>query len=169
MATLVILTYPDERLYHKAIPVEKFDEELKRFVQDMIETMYDAKGIGLAATQVGDLRRIIVMDISEDRNQPQVFINPVITLSQDTMLSEEGCLSIPGIYDKVERAAMAHIRAYDAEGKVFECQAKNLMSACIQHEVDHLDGQLFIQKLSLFKQNRIQEKIAKRSRLEKRV
>ena len=161
MAILNILHYPDPRLREKALPVEKVDSEVKQFISDMFETMYDAPGIGLAATQANVQKRIIVIDISEDRSEPLCFVNPEILESDGVESMEEGCLSVPGIYEKVERAEHIKVRALDREGSEFEMEAHGILSTCIQHEMDHLEGKLFVDYLSELKRQRIRKKIEK--------
>lgn len=166
MALLPILNFPDPRLRTKAKPVEVVDDQIRRLAADMLETMYAAPGIGLAASQVDRHIELIVMDLSEEKNQPMVFINPKITpLTQDTQPYEEGCLSVPQIFDKVERAAQVKIEALDLEGKPFTLEADGLLAVCIQHEMDHLDGKLFVDYLSPLKRQRIREKLAKAERV----
>ena len=164
MALLDILTFPDPRLERTALPIKIIDDKVKKLVDDMADTMYDAQGIGLAATQVGELRRVLVMDISEDRNQLRVFINPEILRKEGTAVAEEGCLSVPGIYDKVERAETVMVTALDRDGQRFTLNASGLLAVCIQHEVDHLDGKVFVEYLSPLKANRIKNKMVKRQR-----
>ena len=165
MALLNILRYPDPRLNLVTKPVEQVDERIKQLVADMAETMYAAPGIGLAATQVNVHERVVVIDLTETHDQLQVFINPEITWSSDTLQSyEEGCLSIPGIYDKVERPDAVTVTALDLDGKPFTLETDGLLAVCIQHEIDHLNGKLFIQHLSRLKQNRIRQKVLKMER-----
>ena len=153
MAKLEILEFPDPRLRTVAKPVEKVDDELRKLIDDMIETMYDASGIGLAATQVNVHKRLLVMDLSEERNEPKVYINPQITpLTDELAPYEEGCLSVPGFYEKVKRAARVRINALDRDGNAFEVEADELLATCIQHEIDHLDGKLFVDYVSRLKQ-----------------
>ena len=161
MARLQILEYPDPRLRTRAKPVEAFDAALAKQVEDMFETMYAAPGIGLAATQVDYHKRLIVMDVSEDRRQRQVFINPEILSAEGVGTGEEGCLSVPGIFDEVKRAATIRARAQDATGKVFEVELDGLAAVCLQHEMDHLDGKLFVDYLSDLKRERIRKKLDK--------
>lgn len=161
MAILNILHYPDPRLREKALPVEKVDSATKQFVSDMFETMYDAPGIGLAATQANVQKRIIVIDVSEDKSQPLCFINPVIIESDGEEIMEEGCLSVPGIYEKVKRAEHIKVRALDRNGVEFEMEAEGILSTCIQHEMDHLEGKLFVDYLSELKRQRIRKKLEK--------
>ncbi|MCP1288606.1 MULTISPECIES: peptide deformylase [Chromobacterium] len=164
MALLNILHYPDERLHTVAKPVEVFDEALQIQIDNMFETMYEAKGIGLAATQVDFHHRLVVMDISEERNERRVFINPEILSKDGETEYEEGCLSVPGIYDKVTRAERVKVRALDRNGKPFELEADGLLAICIQHEIDHLDGKVFVEYLSQMKQTRIKTKLKKREK-----
>ena len=169
MARLNILHYPDARLHKIATPLSdaEFDDKLLQFIQDMAQTMYDAPGIGLAATQVDVHKRIIVIDISETRDQLQVLINPEITSLEGECRWEEGCLSVPGIYEEVERAEKITVKAQDQYGKPFELQAEGLLAICIQHETDHLNGKVFIEKLSRLKLNRIMTKLKKNQRKNK--
>ncbi|MDF7675299.1 peptide deformylase [Neisseriaceae bacterium ESL0693] len=164
MALLNILQYPDERLHTIAQSVTEFDDHIKTLVRDMAETMYEARGIGLAATQVNVHQRIVVMDLSEERNQLQVFINPVITFKEGDVTYEEGCLSVPGIYETVHRAERIHVQALNEHGEPFELDADGLLAICIQHELDHLAGKVFVEYLSPLKQNRIKTKLKKRIR-----
>lgn len=165
MSILNILRYPDPRLHKVAKPVAVFDERLKRLVADMAETMYEAPGVGLAATQVDVHEQLIVIDISETHDQLQVFINPeLVWASEETFVYEEGCLSVPGIYDGVERPAKVRVRAYDLEGKQFDVEAEGLLAVCIQHEMDHLKGKVFVEYLSPLKRNRIKTKLQKEER-----
>ncbi|MCD4484501.1 peptide deformylase [Chromobacterium vaccinii] len=164
MALLNILHYPDERLHTVAKPVEVFDAALQQQIDDMFETMYEAKGIGLAATQVDHHRRLVVMDISEERDERRVFINPEIVAKDGETVYEEGCLSVPGIYDKVTRAEHVKVKALDRDGKPFELEADGLLAICIQHEIDHLNGVVFVERLSQMKQTRIKTKLKKREK-----
>ncbi|MDO4877755.1 MAG: peptide deformylase [Neisseria sp.] len=164
MALLNILQYPDERLHTVAKPVAEIDGRIKKLVADMFETMYEARGIGLAATQVDVHERVVVMDLSEAKNEPRVFINPVITRQEGETSYEEGCLSVPGIYDTVTRAQTVTVEALDAEGEKFVLDADGLLAICIQHELDHLMGKVFVERLSALKQNRIRTKLKKRQR-----
>jgi len=164
MAILNILNYPDPRLYTVAKPVKEVDATIKRLIDDMAETMYDAPGIGLAATQVDVHQQIIIIDISEDKNHLQVFINPKITSSTGSQDYEEGCLSVPGIYDMVTRAEKIKVEALNRDGKAFTLEAEGLLAVCIQHEMDHLLGKVFVQYLSPLKQTRIKNKMQKRQR-----
>ena len=164
MAVLNILRYPDARLHKVAVPVTVFDESLKRLVADMAETMYAAPGIGLAATQVDVHKQVIVVDVSERRDTLVVLVNPEIVEAVGVSDIEEGCLSVPSIYELVERAERVKVRAYDQNGKSFTLEAQGLLSVCIQHEMDHLKGKVFIEYLSQLKQQRIRAKLAKQLR-----
>lgn len=164
MAILPILQYPDERLHKVAQKVEQFDESLRKLVRDMAETMYAAPGIGLAATQVDKHIRLVVIDISETHDDLRVFINPELLDVQGEREGEEGCLSVPGIYDKVLRAEQVRVRAQDEHGKTFTLEAEGLLAVCIQHEMDHLQGKVFVEYLSQLKQNRIRTKLKKHRR-----
>ncbi len=169
MALLSILRYPDPRLHTVAQPVQAFDARLQQTIDDMIETMYEAKGIGLAATQVDVHQRLIVIDVAETRDQPLVLINPEITWSSpERTKGEEGCLSVPGIYDGVERATAVKLKALDRTGQEQQIEADGLLAVCIQHEMDHLMGKVFVEYLSPFKQGRIKTKLAKVLRDERR-
>ena len=161
MALLDILIYPDQRLHKKAKPVEKVDNRIKQLVDDMSETMYQAPGIGLAAPQVNVLERIIVVDISESKDSLLVMVNPEIVSSNGLAEHEEGCLSVPGVYAQVQRHENIRVRAQDREGEVFELDADGLLGICIQHEIDHLDGKVFVDYLSHLKQGRIRKKMQK--------
>ena len=162
MALLNILCYPDPRLNKLAKPVTEFDDKLRALVADMLETMYESEGVGLAATQVDVHQRLVVMDTSEDRNQPVVLVNPEITwFSEERVKGEEGCLSVPGIYDGVERAVSVKVKAADENGQVRELAAEGLMAVCVQHELDHLIGKVFVEYLSPLKRNRIKTKMLK--------
>ena len=161
MARMPILRYPDPRLYRKASAVQRVDESVKKLVDDLVETMYSAPGIGLAATQVDVHKRIIVIDTSETRDRLLVLINPEIVSREGTQLIEEGCLSLPGIYEPVARALTIRVKALDREGKPFELEAAELLSVCIQHEVDHLEGKVFVDYLSRLKRDRIRAKLQK--------
>jgi peptide deformylase len=161
MALLTILEFPDPRLRTRAQPVEQVDAGLRNLIDDMFETMYAAPGIGLAATQVNVHKRLLVLDVSESRKEPHVFINPEILERQGVEETEEGCLSVPGIYDKVTRADRIRVRALDRDGKTFEFDAEGLLAVCIQHEIDHLDGKLFVDYLSELKRTRIRKKLEK--------
>ncbi|WP_334107855.1 peptide deformylase [Methylobacillus sp.] len=164
MAILNILTYPDPRLHKIAAPVEEINEDIRQLVRDMAETMYDAPGIGLAATQVDVHKQVIVMDLSEDKSELRVFINPRILAKCGNQDYEEGCLSVPGVYETVTRAAEITVEALDEHGKAFTLEAEGLLAVCIQHEMDHLLGKVFVEYLSGLKQNRIKNKLKKRQR-----
>jgi peptide deformylase len=165
MALLNILQYPDPRLHTVAKPVAQVDDRVRAIVADMFETMYAAKGVGLAATQVDIHERIIVVDTSEQRDQPMVLINPqIVERSTDCKEWEEGCLSLPGIYDKVTRPDQIRVRALDARGETFEIDADGLLAVCVQHEMDHLEGKVFVDYLSALKRNRIKVRMRKRQR-----
>ncbi len=164
MALLPILQYPDSRLHRVALPVTAVDEAISFLIKDMAETMYAAPGIGLAATQVDALWRIVVIDNSATHDQLRVFINPEIVARSGVSDFEEGCLSVPGIYEKVPRADRITVRALDAQGQHFELEADGLLAVCIQHEMDHLDGKVFVDYLSRLKQQRIAEKMKKQRR-----
>jgi peptide deformylase len=165
MPLLNILRYPDPRLHKIAKPVAVFDERLKKLVEDMAETMYDAPGVGLAASQVDVHWQLIVIDTSDTRSDLRVFINPeIVWASAEVQVYEEGCLSVPGIYDGVERHSQVKVRALDAEGKSFELEAEGLLAVCIQHEMDHLKGKVFVEYLSSLKRNRIKAKMLKEER-----
>jgi peptide deformylase len=164
MAILEILQYPDPRLAHPAQRVEKIDDATRRLIDDMIETMYAAPGVGLAATQVDVHKQIVVIDVSEDRSDLRVFINPEVTRREGVAVNQEGCLSVPGIYDNVERAESVTVTALDRNGARFTLNASGMLAACIQHEVDHLQGRIFVERLSDLKQNRIRAKLKKRQR-----
>jgi len=161
MARLTILEFPDPRLRTRAQPVEHVDGELRKLIDDMFETMYAAPGIGLAATQVNVHKRVLVIDISETRDQPLALVNPEVIQRQGIEETEEGCLSVPGIYDKVTRAERIRVRALDRNGKSIEMDADGLLAVCIQHEIDHLDGKLFVDYLSELKRTRIRKKLEK--------
>ena len=165
MTRLTILEYPDPRLRTVAQPVESVDDELRTLVDDMLETMYASKGIGLAATQVNVHRRVLVADVSEEQDQPQVFINPEIAVREEVGVHQEGCLSVPGIYEDVERAQHIRVRALGRDGQPFEMDADGLLAICIQHEIDHLDGKLFVDYLSELKRQRIRKKLEKERKL----
>lgn len=164
MALLEILEFPDPRLRTRAVPVTTFDAALSRLIDDMFETMYAAPGIGLAASQVDVHRQLIVMDCSGDRSDPQVFINPEILSREEVGVMEEGCLSVPGIFDEVERAQRVRVRAHDRNGQVFERDLEGIHAVCLQHEMDHLDGKLFVDYLSMLKRDRIRRKLEKERR-----
>ena len=168
MALLTILRYPDPRLHTVAQPVAQVDERIRRLVDDMFETMYDAEGVGLAATQVDVHERVIVMDTSESRDRPMVLINPeLVARSDELSMGEEGCLSVPTIYDKVRRHSRVTVRALDRDGQRFEQEATGLTAVCIQHEMDHLMGKVFVEYLSAFKRDRIRSRLLKKAREEK--
>jgi len=165
MALLPILHYPDPRLHKKAKPVAVVDDRIRQLVRDMADTMYEAPGVGLAATQVDVHERVVVIDVSENGDELRVLINPEITWKSDERQTyEEGCLSVPGIYDQVERAARIRYRALDIDGKPYEAEADGLLAVCVQHELDHLDGKVFVEYLSNLKQNRIKTKLKKAER-----
>lgn len=165
MARLPILVYPDPRLHTVAKPVAAVDARIQKLVDDLFETMYAADGVGLAATQVDVHERVIVIDTSADRNQPRVLINPeIIDRSEALSTAEEGCLSVPQIYDKVERAAQVRVRALGRDGEPYEFDADGLLAVCVQHEMDHLAGKVFVEYLSAFKRDRIKTKMIKRYR-----
>ncbi|MBK8816611.1 MAG: peptide deformylase [Methylococcaceae bacterium] len=166
MSILTILEFPDERLRKKAVDVKTVDRNIKKLVDDMLETMYSAKGIGLAATQVNVHQRIVVIDISEEKDDPLCLINPVIIEKEGTEESEEGCLSVPGFFEKVKRAEKIKVKALDNEGNPFELEADDLLAVCIQHELDHLEGKLFVDYISSLKRERIKKKLDKIHRLE---
>lgn len=165
MALLPILRFPDPRLKKVAARVEKVDENLRRLAQDMAETMYEAPGIGLAATQVDVHKQLIVIDVSETRDQLLVLVNPELVESDGVQTGEEGCLSVPGIYDKVERAERVIVRYLDLDGQVQTIEGEGLLAVCLQHEMDHLQGKVFVEHLSSLKQLRIKSKLAKQSRI----
>ena len=164
MAKLEILHFPDPRLRRKAHPVEHVDKDIHRLVDDMFETMYEAPGIGLAAPQVNVSKRIIVIDVSEDHSKALCFINPEITERRGTEAMEEGCLSVPGFYETVQRAEWVKVHALDQGGQPFDLEADGLLAVCIQHEIDHLDGKLFVDYLSSLKRQRIRKKLEKARR-----
>jgi peptide deformylase len=164
MAILEILQYPDSRLATPARRVEKIDDATRKLVDDMTQTMYAAPGVGLAATQVDVHRQIVVIDVSEDRSDLRVFINPEITRREGLAVNQEGCLSVPGIYDNVERADSVTVTALDRNGSRFTLNASGLLATCIQHEIDHLQGKVFVDYLSELKQNRVRTKLKKRQR-----
>lgn len=169
MALLPILRYPDPRLNKTAAPVADVDAAVRRLIDDMLETMYEAEGVGLAATQVDVHRRVIVIDTSEGRNSPLILINPeIIWRSVDIVLGEEGCLSVPAIYDKVERHSAVTVRALDRDGGMLEHRVDGLTAVCVQHEMDHLLGKVFVEYLSPLKRDRIRTKMLKKTREEQR-
>jgi peptide deformylase len=165
MTRLTILEFPDPRLRTRAVPVAAVDGPLRELIDDMLETMYAAKGIGLAATQVNVHRRVLVTDVSEGHDRPRAFINPEIVSRDGVEISQEGCLSVPGYYDDVERAARVRVRAMDRDGKVFEEDLDGLLAICVQHEIDHLDGKLFVDYLSEMKRQRVRKKLEKERKL----
>lgn len=165
MSKLEILEYPDERLRTVAKPVERFDDELRQLVDDMLETMYDAQGIGLAATQVNVHQRLLVLDVSETRDAPRVYINPQIVESDGTETCEEGCLSVPGIYAEVSRADRIRVVASDVQGQLFEEELSGLHAVCLQHEMDHLKGKLFVDYLSPLKRRMLSKKLEKQRKI----
>ena len=165
-----ILSFPDPRLHTVAKPVQGIDTRIRTLVADMLETMYDASGIGLAATQIDVHERLVVLDISEERNRPMVLINPeIVWASEEKILNEEGCLSVPGIYDGVERSTSVRVTALDADGEMRTIEADGLLAVCIQHELDHLLGKVFVEYLSPLKRNRIKGKLLKQQREDQRV
>jgi peptide deformylase len=169
MALLPILCYPDPKLHTVAKPIAAVDARIQQLAADMLETMYDAKGIGLAATQINVHERLIVIDVSEERDQPMVLINPeLVWTSPTTHLNEEGCLSVPGIYDGVTRFDAVHVKALDEKGNSRVIEAEGLLAVCVQHEMDHLLGKVFVEYLSPLKRNRIKTKMIKAQREESR-
>ena len=165
MAILNILEFPDPRLRTIAKPVTEFDDALRQLIDDMFETMYEAPGIGLAATQVNVHQQVVVMDLSEDRSEPRVFINPSVEELTDNMGQyQEGCLSVPGFYENVDRPLQVRVKALDRDGKPYELIAEGLLAVCIQHECDHLNGKLFVDYLSTLKRDRIKKKLEKQHR-----
>lgn len=165
MAVRTVLTFPDDRLRTVATPVEEFNKDIQTLVDDMFDTMKDEKGIGLAATQIDVHKRVVVMDVSEEQDEPRVFINPEITKMEGSTISEEGCLSVPNNYASVDRAEKVTVKALDRDGKPFELEADGLLAICIQHELDHLKGKLFVDYLSPLKRNRIKKKLEKEAKL----
>lgn len=165
MAIRKILHYPDPRLRRKALPVATVDDEIRTLIDDMAETMYQAPGMGLAAPQIDVSKRILVIDISEARNDLRVFVNPELLTQEGEQTMEEGCLSVPGVYEEVTRAEKVTVRALGRDGKPFELEADGLLATCVQHEIDHLDGKLFVDYLSRLKQQRVRKKLAKQQRL----
>lgn len=162
MALLDILEFPDPRLRTVAKPVEKVDDELRKLIDDMFETMYAAPGIGLAASQVNVHKRLLVLDVSDEHNEPLVFINPEVTpLTGETKTYDEGCLSVPGFYETVERPDRIKVRALGRDGEPFEMECDGLLAVCLQHEIDHLDGKLFVDHISRLKRDRIRKKLEK--------
>jgi peptide deformylase len=167
MTILTVLRFPDPRLKTKAKPVTKITDETLSIIDNMLATMYDEKGVGLAATQVDIHQRIVVMDVSDDKNEPLVFINPEITFkSEEIVINEEGCLSVPGCYAKVDRHAQVTVKALDRNGKEFSLEGDELLGICIQHELDHLVGILFVDYLSPLKRQRFKKKLEKEARLQ---
>ncbi|MGH8578955.1 MAG: peptide deformylase [Gammaproteobacteria bacterium] len=164
MATLNVLHYPDPRLRIKAALIDRVDDEIQSLARDMLETMYAAPGIGLAATQVNVPKRILVTDVSEKRDQPLCLINPKMLEQQGMVEMEEGCLSVPGVFEVVQRAERVKVEAIGLDGALFTLEAEGLLAVCIQHEMDHLDGKLFVDYLSLLKRNRIRKKLGKQQR-----
>ena len=164
MAILEILHYPDPRLRNKAEPVTEVDGDIQKLVKDMFETMYDAPGIGLASIQVNVPKRVIVVDVSEDNDQPVCLINPEILDKEGEETMDEGCLSVPGFYETVQRAEKIRVKALNEQGETFEMDADGLLAVCIQHEIDHLDGKLFVDYISPLKRNRIRKKLEKGSK-----
>ena len=165
MATLKVLEFPDPRLRTRAAPVERVDDELRALIDDMFETMYAAPGIGLAATQVDVHKRLLVADVSADKNEPQVLINPQIVAREGRVVTEEGCLSVPGFYAEVERAEKVRVRYLGRDGHERESEFDGLLGVCVQHEMDHLDGKLFVDYLSEAKRQRIRKRLLKEKRL----
>lgn len=165
MAVLDILEFPDPRLRTVAQPVDDVDDDLRRLIDDMFETMYQAPGIGLAATQVNVHKRVLVVDVSEERNDPRVFINPEVTpLTEEKGSLEEGCLSVPGFNEAVERPERVHVKALDRNGEAFEREVEGLLAVCLQHELDHLNGRLFVDHISRLKRQRIRKKLEKQQK-----
>lgn len=169
MSVLEVLTFPDERLRTVAKPVENIDDSIETLVENMFDTMKDEKGIGLAATQVNVHKRVVVMDVSDEQNEPYVFINPEIIEKSGSTISEEGCLSVPNNYAKVDRAEKVTVKALDKKGEPFELEAEGLLAICIQHELDHLQGKLFVDYLSPLKRDRIKKKLEKEAKLAARA
>ena len=163
MAMLPILHYPDPRLRTKAKPVEVVDDTVRTLINDLLETMYEAAGIGLAATQVNVHRRVLVVDVSEHRDEPKVFVNPVIEQAEGEQERDEGCLSVPGFFEPVKRAERIRVNALNADGEPFALEAEGLLAVCIQHECDHLDGKLFVDYISNLKRQRIKSKLRKQT------
>ena len=164
MAILTVLHYPDPNLRKIAMPIESIDADIRRLAQDMLETMYDERGIGLAATQVNIQKRLIVMDLSEEKNAPLILVNPEITAAEGSEESQEGCLSVPGYYEKVTRSEKICYRYLGIDGQIVEDKADGLLSVCIQHEIDHLDGKLFIDYISPLKRQMLQKKLKKQEK-----
>ncbi len=166
MSRLTILEFPDPRLRRVAKPVDEVTESERQLAADMLETMYESRGIGLAATQVNKGIRVVVMDLSEDRSEARVFINPEIISREGSQKCEEGCLSVPGVYAEVKRAERVRVRALDGEGQPFELDAEGLLAVCIQHEIDHLDGKVFVDYLSPLKRRMVEKRLRKQQRLD---
>jgi len=167
MAILKIIKFPDSRLRTLAKPVEKVNNEVRQLLKDMLETMNNANGIGLAATQVNVHKRLLVLDVSENRDQPMVFVNPEILVKDGLQTYEEGCLSVPETYAEVQRAEEIRVRAQDKNGEFFELEAHDLLAVCLQHEIDHLDGKLFVDYLSPLKRQRLRKKLEKQKKFER--
>jgi len=167
LGILTILEFPDERLRKKAAVVKVVDDKIRRLLDDMLETMYDSRGVGLAATQVDVHQRIVVIDVSDDKEAPLILINPEIIEKDGVKEAEEGCLSVPGFFEKVTRAEHIRVRALNREGEIFEIEATELLAICIQHEIDHLDGKLFVDHISPLKRQRIKKKLEKIHKMEK--
>lgn len=165
MAIRKILHYPDPRLRRKALPVDTVDNEIRTLIDELAETMYQAPGMGLAAPQIDVSKRVLVLDISEARNDLRVLVNPELLTQEGEQTMEEGCLSVPGVYEEVTRAEKVTVRALGGDGKPFELEADGLLATCVQHEIDHLDGKLFVDYLSRLKQQRVRKKLAKQQRL----
>ena len=165
MTRLTILEFPDPRLRTRASPVAAVDGSLRELIDDMLETMYAANGVGLAATQVNVHKRVLVTDVSDGRNEPRAFINPEVLSRDGREVSQEGCLSVPGYYDEIERAARVRVRALDRDGRAFEEDLDGLLAICVQHEIDHLDGKLFVDYLSEMKRQRVRKKLEKERKL----
>jgi peptide deformylase len=161
LSILNILEFPDERLRKKAVVVKMVDDSIRKLIDDMLETMYESRGVGLAATQVNVHQRIIVIDVSEEKDSPLCLINPEIIEKDGVEESEEGCLSVPGFFEKVKRAEHVRVKALDREGQPFEIEARDLLSICVQHEIDHLNGKLFVDYISPLKRQRIKKKLEK--------
>lgn len=169
LSILTILEFPDERLRKKAAPVETVDADIVKLVDDMFETMYEARGVGLAATQVDAHKRVIVIDVSEEKKSPLCLINPEILAKDGIEETEEGCLSVPGFFETVKRAEHIKVRALDRDGKSFEFEAEDLLAVCVQHEMDHLEGKLFVDYISPLKRQMIKKKLNKIHRLEQKA
>lgn len=167
MSLLNILEFPDQRLRKKAFPVNEVNSDTRKLVDDMFETMYESRGVGLAATQINVQQRVIVMDTSEEKDAPVCFINPEIIAKDGIEESEEGCLSVPGVFEKVKRAECIKVKALNRDGETFELEANDLLAVCIQHEIDHLEGKLFVDYLSPLKRQRIKKKMEKKHKLER--